>query len=136
MDLGHTRSGLENLWHTERFPWTQHSLLSQFFYFFSTTGISMLWRICVHMHTSNYIETVYELPLLQNNNVGETFVHKSGAVWRVDWIFIISVPAWQWLGDYVILDKTFYSPLFKQEVVTALVTSTFSSICIPWGSHC
>jgi len=33
--------------------------------------------------------TVYELPLLANNSASGTFMHKSGAVRSVDWIFII-----------------------------------------------
>ena len=35
----------------------------------------------------------------------------SGA--SVDWIFINGAPAWRWLGDYVTLDKIFYSLLFE-----------------------
>jgi hypothetical protein len=27
---------------------------------------------------------------------------------------------WRWLGEYVILNKTFYSPIFKQEIAAAL----------------
>jgi len=41
------------------------------------------------------LETAYELPLLLNNNGNETFLHKSGAVPSVDWIFILELPAWQ-----------------------------------------
>ena len=37
----------------------------------------------------------------------ETFLHKSGAVRNVDWIFIIGAPVWRWLGEYVTLDRTF-----------------------------
>jgi len=41
----------------------------------------------------------------------------------IDWIFITGAPAWRWLGEYVTLDKTFYSLLFKQEAVPARITS-------------
>ena len=51
-----------------------------------------------YAHISNFIETVYELPLLPNNTASETFSHKFGAVRSVDWIFVIGVSAWQWLG--------------------------------------
>ena len=51
----------------------------------------------------------------------------------VDWIFIIGAPAWRWLGENVALDRTFYSGLFKQEVVAAPVTATFSPYRIPRG---
>jgi len=52
-----------------------------------------------HTHTRIYIyifacvETVYELPLLPNNTVIEAFLHKSGAVLSVDWLFIIGTQA-------------------------------------------
>jgi hypothetical protein len=62
---------------------------------------------------------VHELALLPNNTASETFLHKSGAVRSVDWIFIVGVLAWRLLGEYVTLDKTFYNLLFEQEVVAA-----------------
>ena len=36
--------------------------------------------IHIHTHISHCVETVIELPLLQNNTGKETFLHKSGAV--------------------------------------------------------
>jgi len=42
---------------------------------------------------SDCVETVYELPLLPNNTVNETLLHKSGAVRSVDLIFLIGPPA-------------------------------------------
>jgi len=50
--------------------------------------------VCVHIHISDCVETVYELLLVPNNTVSEIFVRKSGAVLSVDWIFIIRAPAW------------------------------------------
>jgi hypothetical protein len=98
------------------------------FLFFGSFSPSILLIICVHIHISDCVETVYELPLLPNNTAGETFLHKLGAVLSVDWIFITGAPAWRRLGKYVTLDKTFYNLLFKQEIVAAPVTSTFSSL--------
>jgi len=49
--------------------------------------------ICVFICTSDCIEIVYELPLLSNNTASETFLQKSEAVERADWIFITGVPA-------------------------------------------
>ena len=47
-------------------------------------------NMCIYTDISDCVETVYELPLLPNNNTAsETFLHKSGAVRSVDWIFII-----------------------------------------------
>jgi len=84
-------------------------------------------NMCIYAQT-DCVETVYELPLLPNNSASETFVHKSGAVRSVDMIFIVGVPAWRWLGEYVTLDKTFYNLLFEQEVAATPVTSAFSSL--------
>jgi len=55
------------------------------------------------------------------------FLHKSGNVRSVDWIFVIGVPAWLWLGKYATLDEMFYDLPFKHHVATAPVTSTFTS---------
>ena len=54
--------------------------------------------------------------------------HKSEALRSVDWIFIVGVPAWRWLGEYETSDTIFYDFLFKQEVLAAPVTSIFSSL--------
>jgi len=58
----------------------------------------------------------------------ETYLHKSGAVRSVNWIFIIGAPAWRWLGEYVTLDRTFYSLLLQQDAVAGTVTATLSSL--------
>ena len=79
--------------------------------------------IYVRIHISDCLETVYALPLLPNNTASETFLHQPRAVRSVGWIFVIVAPAWRWLGEYVALDNTMYSLLFKQEVVAAPVTS-------------
>jgi len=44
-----------------------------------------------HTHIPDSVETVHRLPLLPNNTTSEAFLHKSEAVWSVDWIFIIAV---------------------------------------------
>ena len=43
----------------------------------------------LYIHISDCVQTVYELSLLPNNTANETFLHKSGAVRSVDWIFIV-----------------------------------------------
>jgi hypothetical protein len=50
--------------------------------------------MCVYIHTSDCLETEYELPLLPNNTASGTVLHKSGAMRKVDWIFNNGVPAW------------------------------------------
>ena len=97
----------------------RHSLLSIFLNLFCPTRLLQMWKWCVYIHTSDCVETVYELPLLTNNTESETFLHKSRAVRSVDWIFIVGVKIWRWLGEYMTLDRTFYSLLFKQETVAA-----------------
>jgi hypothetical protein len=42
--------------------------------------------ICLYVHISECVQTVYELPLLPNNTASETFLYKSGEVRSVDWI--------------------------------------------------
>ena len=58
------------------------------YYFFWSITVFILWSIhvCVHIHISDCVETVYELPLLPKNTAIETFLHISGAVRSVDWI--------------------------------------------------
>jgi hypothetical protein len=102
---------LEQGWWTcgmrKDFPGTHHSLLfHSFLSFFCLTSVSVLWRIFVYIHISNYIENVYELQLITNNAGRVTFLHKSGVVRSDNWTFITGVPAQQWLGEYVTLDKT------------------------------
>ena len=75
--------------------------------------------VYIGLHMYDCAESVYELPLLQNNTASGTFLHKSGAMRNVDRIFIAGVSAWRWLGEHVTLDRTFYSLPLKQEVVAA-----------------
>jgi hypothetical protein len=42
-----------------------------------------------HTHTSDFVGIAYEVQLLPNNTARGTFLHKSGAVRNVDWIFLI-----------------------------------------------
>jgi len=84
--------------------------------------------VYISLNISDSVETVYELPLLAKNITSETFLHKSEAVWSVDWIFNIGAPTWRWLGEYVTLDKAFYNLLFRQEAVAAPFTATVSSL--------
>ena len=75
---------------------------------------------------SDCVETVYELPLLPNNVTVKHF-YTERALRSVDWI-IMGALAWRWLDEYVTLDRTFYSLLFKQGVAIAPVTAKFSSL--------
>ena len=106
---------------------TRRSLLSQLFSC-CPTSVCILWRICLYIYISDRVETVCELLLLPNNTASETFLHKSGAVRSVDWVFITGAPVWRWPGEYVTLDRTCYDLLFKQTVVAAIVTATFYGI--------
>ena len=72
-----------------------------------------------YIHKSQCVETVYELPFLPKNTGSEPFLHKSGAVRIVDWIFITGAPAWRRLGENVKMNTMFYRLLFKQELVSA-----------------
>jgi hypothetical protein len=109
---------------------TRHLLLSRLLVLLPDKRlyIETCMRIHTHIHIPDCVDTVYELPVLPNNTAGETFLHKPVGVRSVDWIFIIGMPAWRWLGKYVTLDKRFYNILSKQEAVQAPVTSKFSSL--------
>ena len=56
-------------------------------------------QYCEHVYTYTWAGTAYDLRLLLNNTVSETFLQKSGAMRSVDWINIIAAPAWRWLGE-------------------------------------
>jgi len=45
----------------------------KYFCFFYPTDVSKLWTICVHIHISDCVQTVYKLLLLSNNTASETF---------------------------------------------------------------
>jgi hypothetical protein len=78
--LSWPRTGLTNFWHAcpkwhaEKFPWQAAFTAVQFF-LYCQTSVSILWRTCVHIHISDGVQTVYELPLLPNiNDRGGTVV--------------------------------------------------------------
>jgi len=52
----------------------------------SARAMSLYCEECVYIHIPDWVETVFELPCLPNNTARETYLHKSGAVWRIDWI--------------------------------------------------
>ena len=67
----------------------------------------IVMNICVYTHTQDYMNIVYEVLLLPKNTVSEAFLHKSGVLWSVGCIFITGALAWQWMREYVTLDKKF-----------------------------
>jgi len=91
------------------------------FYFLCSTRVSILWRTCVYVHTSDCVEI-----LLPNNTASGTLFHISRALWNIDRIFIIWALAW--LGKYVTVDRKFYNLLLKQEVAAAPVSTTLCSL--------
>ena len=73
-----------NLWHAcpkgyaERFPWNAGFTAVPFFSFDQPASL-YCERICERVHISDCLEIVYELPLLLNNGVSETFLHKNAS---------------------------------------------------------
>jgi len=60
-------------------------------------------KMYIYIYVSIYIYTIYAYTLTYtylyvldtpNNTASETFLHKSGAVQGVDWIFFICTPGW------------------------------------------
>ena len=83
------------------------------FYLGCPTSVSIFWRICIYLRNCDSVQIVYQVQLLTNNTACESFLHKSGALRSVDWIFITRAAAWPWLGHYVTLDNMFYKPRNK-----------------------
>ena len=99
-----------NLWHgypkwrEERFPW--HAAFPNF-YFFCLTGASIVQIIYVCIYIHIWLRTDCIWITVPTKWQSEIFLHKSGAVRSVDWIFITGPPVWRRLDEYVTLDKTF-----------------------------
>jgi hypothetical protein len=51
--------------------------------------------MCVDTRISDFVRITYDLLLLPKYTARGTFLHKSGAVRSVDWIFLIGAPAWR-----------------------------------------
>ena len=116
------RARLNNLWHScpkwqeERFFWHSAFHAVQSFYISFARPESLYCKeyvyICSHIWLCRYCVWI----TVDTNNIeSETFLHKSEAVRSVDWIFITRMPAWRWLGEYVTLDRTFYSILSNRK---------------------
>ena len=56
---------------------TRHSLLPRSVLFLVPNRVCIFWRTCAHIHISDCVQTVHELPLLPNINASETFLHKT-----------------------------------------------------------
>jgi len=125
------RTGMVNLWHVRKMAHGKISLAyniqccPNFFISLPNQHFCPVKSMCIHI--PDYLEMVYELPLLPNNTASETFLHNSGVLWSVNWKFLTGAPAWQWLGEYMTLEKTFQN-LFKQAVAAGQVTPSFSSL--------
>ena len=106
-------SGPQNLWHAyskvyvEGFPWHAAFYTVPIFlkFLLPDQSLYIVKNIYIYIYISDCVESVYELPLIPNKSASETFLHKLRAVRSVDWIFIIGLSAWRWLGEYVILNK-------------------------------
>jgi len=94
-----------------------HFTFTFYIYIYIYTYIYICVCVCVCVHITDCVEVVYELPLLPNKTNSSTCLYKPAAMRNVDQIFLIGVPAWRWLGEYVSLDKKFHSFIFKQEIV-------------------
>jgi len=92
-----SRSVLVNLWyacpkwHTERLPWrTALTAVPIFFLLLlpsQNVYIVKCLYACAYKHVSDCVEIVFEILLLPNSTVSETFLPKSGVVRSVDWIY-------------------------------------------------
>jgi len=70
-----------------------------------------------HTHTHTHTHTPHTHIWLRTDcmwitvvtkwHCSDSFLHKSGAVRSVDWIFIVRATAWRWMGEYGTLYRTF-----------------------------
>jgi hypothetical protein len=123
------KSGLANVWHAALTP-------ASFFNFFCPIRVAVLWVMCVCVYTRVYTHTH---AYLGRYCLYITFGTKQYCEWNSFTQIQSGTKCWlvnyyrdagmRWLGEYVTLDRTFYSLLFKQEVaVAARVTSRLSSL--------
>jgi hypothetical protein len=91
----------------------QHSLLYQFFffYFFCPSSVSVLWE---NMWMYAYIwlvrDYIWITAAVKSYCEWNIFAH-SRECWEV--LTVCFAWAWQWMGKYMTLDKTLYSPFSK-----------------------
>lgn len=81
-----------NLWRGERFPWHAGNFYCPIFFYFYFLPDQLHYNVknmCV-LHIPDYIEIVYEIPLLLNKAASEIFLHKSGAMRSPDWSVYVS----------------------------------------------
>ena len=114
----------------EDFLGTRHSPLSIIFIAFARPT-SLYCEEYVYIYTHTYM-TVYELPLLANNTAVKHFYTNRDRC-EVFGCLSLGAPVWRWLGEYVTLDRTFYSIPFKHEAVAAQLLPNFLPYRIPGG---
>jgi hypothetical protein len=49
--------------------------------------------VCIYGHILESVKSVFNLPLIANNNASDNFLHKLAEVRSADWLFIIWVQA-------------------------------------------
>jgi len=93
------------------------------FQFLCPTGVSMLWSICVPVHTTDCIQTVYELPLLSNNTAVKHF-YASREQWEIltGYLWLVHPPGGDWANTW---HRT--NLILKEDAITAPVTSKLRS---------
>ena len=98
-------------------------------FFCCPTSVIILWRICAYIHISDRVETVrvYELPLIRNNTASETFFTQIGSGAKC-WLNICHWGAGLAVNGRIRDNGQNVLVSFKQKVVAAPVTSTFSSL--------
>ena len=71
-------------WHAERFSWhatfTDFTIFNIFFFLLPDRRLCIVKNTCLYTHTSDSVQTVYELPLLPNHSaVKHIYTDRSGA---------------------------------------------------------
>jgi hypothetical protein len=120
-------------WHVENLLGTRHSPLSQHPLFLCPTCVTTLLTLCVHTHSSDCVQTVYELQLLPNNTaVKHFYTNQSGAKCWLDiyrWGAGLAVT-----GPMRDIGQNVLQSALKQEVTAAQLLPHFVTYRIARGS--
>ena len=117
---------LTNLWHAcpkpraERFPWhVWLTALPIFKFLLPDQRLCIVKNTYIYIHISDFIQTLYKLPLLLNKTASRIFLHKSREVRSVDWIFITGGAGLGLTGRVRGIEKAFYDLLFKAWIISS-----------------
>ena len=105
-----TRPALANLWHAcPKWHAASSTHCSPNIFISFVPPPSLYCAKYVYIHTYLTAQRLYMSYRCYQITLQWYIFTQIGAVRSVDWIFIVRAVAWRWLGEYVALDRAFYS---------------------------